>query len=214
MGQICSQKVFEGTITYKIDLEGDFVSLMESYMPDSYDFSFKDNKTLLLINGGLLESIMGRILIDQGKSYIINDAERTVYGLSATNNPDEIDSTRQGPKITELDESENILGFNCKKYKMLFNEGGNEYTQYVWATKDIQVRFDGFSHGEVPGTFSFIGLDAFPLKIQSKISEAGFAFTMLLTATDINRTKLDQNDFILPVDYDKKDLSDMFGFPK
>ncbi len=44
MGQTCSQKVFEGSITYKIDLEGDFVTLMEAYMPDSYVFSFKDKR--------------------------------------------------------------------------------------------------------------------------------------------------------------------------
>ena len=214
MGQTCSQKDFEGSLTYELDLEGDFMGLMEAYMPDSYVFSFKEGKTLLRINGGLLESIMGKILIESEKSYIINDAEKSVYELSGTDNPEEIDADQQGAIITELNETETILGFECKKYEMLFNKGGNEYIQYVWATKEIGNRLNGLNESGVPGKFNFMGLDAFPLKIQSKISEGGISFSLLLTAVKIEKAKLDAKDFVIPDDYDVKALNDMLNFPK
>jgi hypothetical protein len=216
MSPTCSQKDFEGSVTYVMELEGDFVGMMEAYMPDSYIFSFKDNKTLLRINGGMLESIMGKMLIDNitGTTYIINDAEKTVFKLGTVENPDDIDTTQTGPVITELDEKSQILGYSCKKYKILYNQGGNEYVQYVWATKEIDIRLNAVENSGIPGSMNFFGLDAFPLKIESKIAEGGIEFTMVLTATELESEKLDAKDFSIPDDYQEKEFDNIMNIMK
>ncbi|MFC2113783.1 DUF4412 domain-containing protein [Bacteroidota bacterium] len=215
MGQTCSNKSFEGSVTYTMEFEGDFVALMETYMPESYLFSYKDGNTLIQINGGLLETLMGRILVNgsSGESFLLKAEEKRAYRFSGTSNPEEIDENQSGPRIIETDETETILGFKCNLYKMIFNEGGNELIQYVWATKEIDIKINGIENTGLPGTFSFLGLDAYPLKIKAKIQEGGFDFMIILTATSIHPDKMNSGDFRIPDDYEILDFNNAFSIP-
>ncbi|HPD66124.1 MAG TPA: DUF4412 domain-containing protein [Bacteroidia bacterium] len=204
------KKIFEGTIVFKMDVEGDFMSMMKSYLPDSYVFSFKDENVRIRIKGGLLEMMAGNILVTKsGDTYLINDEEKTAWEIKAAGKNTEFEN-REAPKVIKLNESEEILGYHCEKYKIVMNEGGNEIVQYIWATDQLSLKMKGLESAGVPGYFNYEGLDAFPLKIQMNVDQMGFNMNLILRAVDIKNEKFKSSEFQIPKNYTIKPFENNF----
>jgi len=201
-----TNKSFEGKIIYKMEVEGDFMSMLKSYLPESYIFSFKDENTKIEIKGGLLEMVMGTILITHsGERYMLNAEKKTATKLPVATDDSEIEKT-EPPKVTQLNETETILGYQCQKYKIVYNEGGNEVTQYLWATPDINLKLNGMESAGIPGTFNFNGINAFPLTIEMVVNQMRFDMNLLLYASSIKKEKFKKSDFEIPSDYSIKEF--------
>lgn len=204
------KKVFEGTIVFKIDVEGDFMNMMKAYLPDSYIFSFKDENVRIRIKGGLLEMLAGNILINaSGDTYLINDDEKTAFLIKSAGNEENFEK-RDAPKVEKLNESEEILGYHCDKYKIVMNEGGNEVVNFVWATDQLKLKLKGMESSGVPGYFNYEGLDAFPMKIKMQVNQMGFNLDLVIQAVSIRAEKFKKEEFIIPKDYTIKPFENNF----
>lgn len=203
-----AQKTFEGIIRYKIELTGDNAREMAAYMPQSYEYQFKGNGIRFQMNGGLTAGIMGDILIDtkKGEAYMLKEDSQTAYRISST-------STFTAPTITATNETLNILGYRCKKYKVSTPTEQGNVVQYVWATPDIELTpaiKKGYKTPTNAEQLLIEGLDGFPLKIMTTVPEGGFI--MVMTAAEIDLQRMDKADFMIPKGYDRKDFdASMFG---
>jgi len=167
---------------------------------------FKDKDVKIEINGGLLEMMMGTILLkESGEAYILNKENKTASIIRTVGESDDIEKS-DAPKITDMNEDEVILGYKCHKYKLILNEGGNEVTQFVWATTDIHLELKGLESAGIPGYFKYNGLNAFPLKIQMTVKQEGFDMKMIFIAQSIKKEKYKATEFEVPSDYTVKEF--------
>jgi len=200
------EKPFEGKVVYKMELEGDFMSMLKPYLPESYTFMFKNDNVKVEIKGGLLEMVMGTILVTKSnEAFVLNTEKKTASKLPQADKNTIIDSSG-APKVTKLNETDIILGYQCQKYKIVQNEGGNEIVQYIWATPDLNIKLKGLENTGIPGTFNFNGINAFPLKIEMLVNQMGFDMNLVFYASSIKKEKYKNNEFEIPADYTIKEF--------
>lgn len=198
-----AQKSFEGTVTFKIKATGEGMEQAQMFMPDSYEYKFKDGDILFKLNGGMAAAMVGDILIkgNEGESYMIKNSEKTVYKISDASDGK---SDVAVPEITKEDETIDILGYKCQKYKVVTEVNGQKSVQYIWATNDFQI--DLPKKKKMPGTGGNIfvdGLKGFPLKITTN----AMGISMVMTATEVKEEKLDKSLFQVPDDYEVKQFN-------
>ena len=83
---LSAQDRFEGLISYGITLDGENASMLQAYMPESYDFYLRDGSMRLKMNGGMMETMMGEILnVNGGGIYMLKEAEKVAYEFKDDN---------------------------------------------------------------------------------------------------------------------------------
>ncbi len=213
-----SQDTFEGTISFEVNIIGENVEQMAQFMPQGYEFSFKGNKSIFKISGGMMAQMMGEIIVDNqtGSSYMINHAEKVAYKMENTMKESVEGMEISRPTITKLDEEVEILGYNCQKYKVKSTIEDQTMESFIWVSKDIVVPYPKNS-GNMPGgsgAFYFPELEGFPLKMVNNLNSGMGMVKMEMVAVNVERKALDDSLFVIPEGYEEKNFDNsMFMNP-
>ena len=208
------ENTFEGSLRFKVSFTGGDlqdrakVALM---VPESYRIFIKGNQTKVHMRGGMIGMMMGEVVIDgsTGRGYVISHMNDTAYEISADPNLKE----RAPPVIVDENETIEIAGYECKKYKIMRNNPSGAMIQYMWVTDAIQIdlatSFSGVLKDSMP--FWTEGLSGFPLKITTSFPDTPMIMT--LTVTEVNRQDVDPSIFAVPAGYaiESLDTRRLFG---
>jgi hypothetical protein len=207
---------FEGSIKFKMSYEGEGVDAMSAYLPQHYIMDVKDNNIRMKIEGGMMESMMGDMLVTSDmNTYIIKHDEQVAYVMTKDEVEEQVaefDSTSY--EVIDLKETEKILKYKCKKYKVVSNIAGVRSEQIVWVTDKLQVKFQA-SESTPASQFSLekYGIKGMTLKTIAEINQAGMEITMTMEAVELEEKKFDENYFKVPEDYEIKSFDEFnMGF--
>jgi hypothetical protein len=203
-----AQETFHGTVTYKYEMKGESAEMMASFMPEALIVKYAEEGMITEMRGGMMADMMGTIIVNtkDDEVFVRKDSEKAVYLIKEeVNEEDRPDAT----EVTKLDEQETILGYDCRKYKMVIKQNGQEVTQFLWVTDKLKApkvetpkmqRLGGsiVSSDKIPG---------FPMRME--LSIPGMPVQMVMTATDLDFTKIDGKAFERPKDYAVKDVSEL-----
>ena len=212
-----AQKSFEGTITYKISMEGEGAAQMAGMMPESYVYKIKESKMKVTMNGGMMASMMGDIVFDNEKEegYMIQHSSSVAYKMmNSEEDKAELEKMAEElkPDVQATNETTEIAGYKCKKYVVKMSTPQGDLEQTIWATEGLNVkRPKNSSLGGGMSGISFVdGIDGFPLKMSVGLP-MGMG-TMTLTASTIDKGGIADAEFEVPSNYEIKDFDpSMFG---
>lgn len=192
-----AQKAFEGNIKYSIELSGEGADETAAFMPEYYVFVVKGQKLKFKMEGGMMADMMGEIIVDGEhiKSWMVKHSEKVAYILPIEGDKEE----PVAPEIYKEDEVINIVGLKCQKYKVISDAGdGAKTTQYLWVTDKYQ--FDEYGKNGKLNTGGIFQKDikGIPLKIMSETN----GITMIMTATEFDKTKVPDSEFEVPENYE------------
>lgn len=206
-----AQRTFQGTLNYSFKFMGEGVEQMEAFMPTGYEFKVRKNDMVMEMQGGMAAMMMGRILVmgKKGKVYMIKDSEETAYLMPKSDDKEEGETPT--PKIEKQDETIEIAGYTCQKYKVTVEADGETATQYMWVTEELkfpEMKGGNGMSGGMGGGMRVEGINGLPLK--TMIDQNGM--TVIMTATDLVEESLDKTMFKIPKGYAKEDFDpSMFG---
>ncbi len=194
-----AQAPFNGTVTFDVELKGDMVDMFKSMMPNKQIYYYSEGDFRMETIGGLASG-QGDVLYQakNNKTYILNSARKTAQEMQN----EEGDKTDDSDVVvTETGETAEILGYSCDKYKVVIKTKDGEMVQYIWATKALQpVKPKGAEN--IKGMSAITEkIKGMPLKIQLEIDQMGMSFTMITTATNIDKSKPKGSLFDIPSDY-------------
>lgn len=192
-----SQKTFQGTLEYKIEMTGGMAEMMAGMMPEKYIFEVLKSDYLLYMQGGLVSDMMGKVLyLDKtGEAFIIKDSDSTIYTIDLTQQ-----ATPQ-TTVTATDETKEIMGYTCKKYNVISVVDDIATTQYVWANEKYMLPKVKNSQGlNMNSTFYFDGINGMPMRTEIEVE--GMLISMELI--NIDTKKPSKTHFTLPKDYTVK----------
>lgn len=191
-----AQKVFEGHINYSFKIMGEGMDAYGAMMPTSMDLYASKKGTMIKINGGMMEAMMGEVLSTPKESYMIKHSEETAY-IYKSDAAEKDDS----PVVVKEDEVLTINGMSCQKYKVTTTTAQGDQTSYVWLNSDYTLPVmkgkgnDGMMATGVPG------VPGIALKTMTSTGP----MTLVLTATEFKTGKQDKKYFTIPKGYAKKD---------
>lgn len=204
-----AQETFQGTVTYKYEIEGENAEMMASFMPEAMIVKYGETGMLTEMQGGMMAAMMGKIVVNSksGETFVLKENEKSVYLMKEEDleGTEAVDSTN----VQKLDESKEILGYECRKYKVVSKQEGKETTQYMWVTDELkipemdmpgmqQLGNSVMGNGKIPG---------FPMQVEVTIPN--MSTKLLLTVSELDFTKVDAKEFDRPEDYTVKDFSEM-----
>ena len=204
-----------------MEYEGEGMAMMASMMPSGMIFQFRGEDITYEMTGGMMASIMGKFIFQgkKGEMYMVKESEKVAYQFSEEMLKEGQEKAEDNkPKVTALDETAELLGYSCKKFKVV-SKGQDDapITQYIWATEDLKIRQPKSSMGEAAGISQFamqeMGVQGFPLRVETHTTAAGIDMTMLMVAKEIDANKPDKKEFTFGSDYEVKefDPSNMMG---
>jgi GLPGLI family protein len=184
-----AQKNFEGKITYKITYselpEG--AEMFASMLPSEMKYYIKAEKTRIEQDGAMTGS---QVMIMDSKLkmlYILMDmmGQKIVMKQDLANDPEVPE-----PTITNTTETKKIAGYMCNKAIVKTEEGD----MVIFYTTEIPATHDKFN--KIPG---------FPMEYE--IRQQGLV--MLLQASTVEKSKLENSLFEIPEGYTEKSMEDL-----
>lgn len=199
-----AQKDFEGTIVFKISVDGADASKLQTMMPESYTFFFKGEDLKILIQGGYMSLLMGPIIVKGNKTYMIKEDKKTAYIM-----PDEPKKVKPKStvKLTKLGTDGKILGYACNKFKVEEKDDkGKLAVSYIWTTDGIKV--DNFKKNQetIDMQLMYEGMTGFPMKVESTVSAPSMNYKVKMEVTKVNPSLLNSSVFQIPADYKIEEL--------
>ena len=203
---------FEGKVTFTYNYEGADIEMYKPYMQTHSVYYFKGKDVRFEMKGGM-SSIMGYTLMDGDEriAYTVNDLKKTAFIMDRDTSDNQTVESDPNLEISETDETETILGYNCKKYKVY--DKTEQTTIYVWLTTEISFTNPEEYGGASAGIF-FPGVEGVMLKMQGESDMGnGQMLKITQTVTEISRSEQAASLFEIPADYEVKefDPSEMFG---
>ncbi|MCB9081699.1 MAG: DUF4412 domain-containing protein, partial [Lewinellaceae bacterium] len=206
LGSLPAQKTFYGTIHYSYTVTGDNAAEMAGFMPTNMILKYAKTGTITWIRGGLMDTMFGRVVINEKTNdrFIVQDPTRTVYTVSeedmvATN------ATQSTPEVKALDETQEIMGYTCRKYQVTTLQDGQEAVQQMWITDQLRLpKRNSARGGSLTGSmgFSTTGLPGIPLLVEIVINNGALVLTM--EATKLEAGKIPSAEFQRPPGYTVK----------
>ncbi len=198
---------FEGKVKFSIKVEGQNAQMIQAMMPTAYNYHFRGKDMRFIMEGGMMSSLMGDILVDSKKdvTYIIQHSSQSIFELPTEDvqeGEDAIPASK--PKVTPLNETETILGYKCKKYEVVIVSQGAESVSHVWSTTDLDIDIEKAESGRFGGNMFFEGVPGFPLKMVATSNQGGLTLTFTNEAISIEEQKLSDEYFKLPASYTKR----------
>lgn len=203
-----AQKGFEGTIEYKWTLSGENAEMAQAFMPESMKIYMKDDNVRTELKGGMA-AMFGNIIYNGStdKSYMLvnNGKEKVAYEMD---NSDTSAAMNEKPKVEDMNQTEVIFGYTCKKYRVDTGSGIAIYS----VTDEITVNQDYVNakkKSQQQGAMKMYieGVKGFPLKITMSQNQGGMSITMEMTAVNIDKSSPASDLFEIPKDYTIKKFS-------
>lgn len=206
---VVAQETFEGKLTMSINVSGEGADAMAAFMPTGYEFIVSEHGMIMKVQGNsMISMMMGKVMVNKDGSYMIKDTEQTVYRM-----PEEMEEEVEAPEptITKLDETIEMHGYTCQKYKIEAEVEGETTTQYIWVAKNFEFpTFGKGTAGDMTNVLGMYGeLKGFPMK--TEVNQQGMIITT--EVTDLDAYAPEKNLFKLPKGYKVEDFdtSSMFG---
>lgn len=154
-----------------------------------------------------MAAMLGEMLIKGSisKGYLLNHDDFVAYEFPL----EKQEAPTIPPTVTALDETEDILGYSCMKYKVqLVDEAsGTNIESFYWVTEAIN--FDLTTSGIVnKNSFTVPGVKGFVLKTTSNL----MGMTVITQVKSINAKTMSASLFEIPRKYSIKDAKDS-GIP-
>ncbi len=218
-GLIQAQEAFKGTIEYSYQLEaegdGEEAEMMASFMPEKMITRYGDNQMATEMEGGMVASMMGRIIVNNGQSYVVKDAEKTIFEMSEEDMEEGKEQFENQDAAEQVaGETMEILGYTCQKYVLAMDAGeGGKVEQVIWATDAFKApQLSIPNQGSVP-TAGFMGgfsIEGLPLRVEIGTPEIKGALVM--EAINLDNTPVEASYFERPEGYTVKPFSEMMKF--
>jgi len=205
---------FEGTIKMKLSFKGAAAQMMQAMSPSEMIFKMSNDKMSTKFSGGM-SSMMGKIISDGEKDYMIMDSQKTAYLMD--NTEEESVDNEPEPKITDLNITEKVAGYDCKKFKVELPDTGEDQQVklfYVWIAQNFNAKFyspdmqKGSSNAKV-----YEKLNGFPFKQEILMNSEMGEITTINEVSEVTKEKIDASEFKVPDGYTIKPMSEfnMFG---
>jgi hypothetical protein len=203
-----AQKTMQGTVVYNYSVSGEGSEMMASMLPEKMTVTYGNNAIMTTMEGGMMASMMGRMIVNDGEGYIIQDDKEIIYNMS-----EEDIANAETPTASDLEkiegESREIMGYTCEAYRMKMTQNGQEMSQVIWATKALKApKIKGAAAANMNQTFAGLGgLDAFPMEVEIEL--AAMPIKMVLSVSELKMEKPDPSVFAKPKGYEQKPFSDL-----
>lgn len=206
---LSAQSTFYGTVEYNYEMKGEGAEMMAMFMPEKMVIKYGEKSMMTFMEGGMMGDMMGKIVVngETGENFVVKDDEQAVYMIKTEDVEEEI-AYQEKPKVEKLDEKKEILGYACQRYKSTTQQDGQEMVQYIWVTDKLkapEIKAPGAN--QMGGIVSTTDIPGFPMEIEVAIPETGM--TLLLSVSNMDKTKVDASIFNRPEDYEVKDFSEM-----
>lgn len=207
--QLNAQKTFYGTLEYAYQIDGPEAEMMAMFMPQKMIIKYGKSGMSTHMEGGMMAGMMGRIVVNAktGERFAIKDSEKTVYMMEEEDlekSQEAIKDQQNKPEL--LDGTETILGYTCKKYKMVTKSPEGDMEQFIWATEELKApEMDMPQTGQM-NSLDF-GIEGLPLKVE--IALPGTTSKMIMLATKVDDAAPDSSEFDRPKDYEVKPFSEL-----
>ena len=212
-----AQEVFKGTLeySYKLDAGGKDAGMMAAFMPEKMITRYGDNQMATEMVGGMVANMMGRIIVNNGKSYVVKDAEKTIFEMSEEDMEEGKEQfENQAPARKAEGETMEILGYTCHKNVLtIANEEGSKTEQVVWATdafKAPQLSVPNQGSASATGIFGMGGIEGLPMRIE--IATPGMEGGLIMEVISLDNTPVEASHFAKPDGYTVKPISEMMKF--
>lgn len=198
-------KDFKGIISYKITFTGaEIPAEMQSFMPKMLKTSFMGTLTKTEMLGGAYKTIS--IKNGEDKSVItLVDMMGNKVGFKSNEEEvmEELTKTTD-VKVEVMNETKEILGYECKKAVITSTENSEEVKMTVYFTDALGTNSNYFD------TPQFKDIEGIMLEFQMVSAE----FTMNFTASSIEEKKVPESEFEIPAEYKmmtKEEFEGQFG---
>jgi|AntRauTorckE5430_2_1112549.scaffolds.fasta_scaffold06609_4 hypothetical protein len=212
-----AQEAFKGTLeySYQLNAEGEEAGMMAAFMPEKMIIRYGDNQMATEMIGGMVADMMGRIIVNNGKSYVVNDAKKTIFEMSEEDmeeGQEQLENQEPARKIAG--ETMEVLGYTCHKYVLtIANDDGGKTEQVIWATDAFKApQLSMPSQGSAP-SIGFIGsggVEGLPMRIE--IATPGVEGGLIMEVIKLDNTSVEGSSFERPEGYAVKPISEMMKF--
>lgn len=206
---LSAQKTFYGTLEYAYQIEGPEAEMMAMFMPQKMIMKYGKNGMSTHMEGGMMAGMMGRIVVNAktGERFAVKDSEKTVYLMEEEDvekSQDAMKNQQNKPEL--LDGTETILGYTCKKYRLVNKSPEGDMEQFIWATEELKAPEIDMPQTDQMNSLDF-GIEGLPLKVE--IALPGTTSKMIMLATKLDDTAPDSSEFDRPKDYEVKPFSEL-----
>ncbi|KAB1064376.1 DUF4412 domain-containing protein [Salibacter halophilus] len=177
---VAISQTFEGVIEFKIEAPGESESV-QSMMPKKSVSYIKGKMVRTVITSPMAGEMVTIVDGEKGKTYQLLDimgSKKCIVVNTEENNQDY--------QINYLDETKEIVGYECKKVEIIHDEN----VAIAWVTDKIKANTQNQLGKKLKG---------FPLSYE--MSNQGME--MILTAVKVEKKKIDDDNFVVPSEYEK-----------
>jgi len=206
-----AQKTVQGTVAYKYTISGEGSEMMAGMMPEKMVVVYGDNAMMTYMEGGMMAGMMGKVIVNNGKGFVIKEDTETVYNMSEEDMKSaEAQQEAQTGKATKVDgKTKEILGYQCQLYQVEVSQNGQKSMQNIWVTEELKApEMKGAGATAMnQGMMGAIDIDGFPMEVVVNIPQT--SMEMVLSVTDLNMEKPDPAMFAKPDGFTEKPFAEM-----
>jgi len=206
-----AQKTVQGTVAYKYTISGEGSEMMAGMMPEKMVVVYGDNAMMTYMEGGMMAGMMGKVIVNNGKGFVIKEDTETVYNMSEEDMKSaEAQQEAQTGKATKVDgKTKEILGYQCQLYQVEVSQNGQKSMQNIWVTEELKApEMKGAGATAMnQGMMGAIDIDGFPMEVVVNIPQT--SMEMVLSVTDLNMEKPDPAMFVKPDGFTEKPFAEM-----
>ena len=201
----------------KLEYTGSAAQMMASMSPSEMTFKMKGDKVSIIMKGGMA-AMLGKMVTNGETSFMVNDAQKTVFKDDMNDDMDYDTDTDDGEEdfdteIIDLKISEQIAGYKCNKYEIKYKDDASQEISkyYVWVAKDFKGSF--FSSGDKGATQNklFNETLGFPFKQEITMKTPMGEITTITTVTEAKKESVSNSEFEIPAGYKVKSMSEFMG---
>ncbi len=215
LGQVTmqAQKTLRGTVEYTYTVKGDNSGMMSGMLPERMVVVYGDDAMLTYMEGGMMASMMGKIIVNGGESYIVKEDQKTIYEMSEEdiNSAEEQQKEQMGKAEKVEGQTKEIKGYPCQLYEVEVNQNGQTGKQKIWVTEKLkapEIKGSGASAMN-QGLMGANNVPGFPMEVEVEIPQANM--TMVLSVNEITLEKPDPAIFKKPEGFEVKPFSEMMN---
>lgn len=206
---LTAQNSFYGTVEYSYEVTGPEAAMMAMMMPQKMIIQYSKTGMSTSMQGGMMAGMLGRMVVNTktDERFSIKESEETVYMIDDQS----IDQAQQSAndqidKPERLDDTAEILGYTCHKYKVVIKTPQGSMEQYIWATDQLSPPKIDLPKNPALSSLDF-GLDGLPMKVE--IGLPGTSSKIIMQASAIDNTEPDASLFERPASYTVKKFSEL-----
>jgi hypothetical protein len=199
----------------KLTYKGAAAQMMQAMSPSEMLFKVNYDKMSLKLVGGM-SSMMGKIISDGKNNFMLMDSQKIAFQMDDTQEETEVVDNENDVKIIDLNITEKIAGYDCKKYKVELPQTEDENQVkvfYVWMSENFGAKFyNPDSQKGNPTAKAFEKLKGFPFKQEILMNSEMGELTTITEVTELKKEKIDDSEFKVPTGYTIKSITEFSIF--